>query len=180
MHMDNFSNPLEDEKFDSLREALGALTFSLAEELGEKEEQIKDALAASRRDAAKISRLAGYEITCRYAVGQFLDMNNKFSEAGAKILSLHDDPSFLPALMKEAAEQLKTRESDGRLLKSAMVLIPSEITSITLDRTAVARGIKDAIEWLETDLFPLFREMCPPPPVKPRPPSPPQPPWFIP
>ena len=160
--MDNFDDPVNNEKFDSLDEALGALTFALADELHEKNAQINDARAATRRDPAKISRLAGEEIVYQYAMGQFSELRDKFSEAGLKILSLHDDPSFLPELMNTALNQLKSMQGDGRLLKSAMILLPSQMPETSLERAAVAKGIADAVQWLETDLFPLVAGLCPP------------------
>ena len=161
--MDSFDDLINEEKLDSLDEALGALMFALADELHEKNAQINDARTAEQINPAKISRLAGEEIVYQYAMGQFSELRDKFSEAGQKLLSLHDDPSFLPELMNAAMEQLKTMQTDGRLLKSAMILLPSQVPEISLERAAVAKGIGDALQWLESDLFPLITELCPPP-----------------
>lgn len=151
-----------DETFDSLDDALHALVFAFAEDLHETGMRTDDARAAAQPDTAKISRLGGYDIVGQYAMGQFMDMRNRFSDAGLLISALHDDPSRLPELMDGVLGQLKAMRGDGRLMKSAMVLLPSMIPDVALDRDAVARGADDALEWMEKDLFPLFLNLCPP------------------
>lgn len=156
--MDDFSG---NDTFDSLRDALEALTFVLAEELHEKDMQIKDALA--NRNKIKASRAAGEDAVYQYALGMFLDMNNQYSEAGKNIALLCDDPSRLPALMDEVLTQVKAMRDDGRFLKAAMILIPSRVEGIMPDRAAVEKGVDEAIRALDEELFPIFRDASPPP-----------------
>lgn len=170
----------EDQYFDSLHDALFALDRSLSEDLVETEHKLRDSLGAPVINVRKISRLAGYESAVTYFWGQVREMNNRFTPTGQRIALLHDDPAYLPELMDGMIVQLQFMRATGGLLKSSMVLCPARLEKLMpegaplpdLDRAAVAEGNREAIEWLETDILPLFKSLCPSPPPAPEPPQP--------
>lgn len=173
--MDGFDDPLKDEKFDSLADALHALGFSLCEELLETETRLKSTLSATPLSAARVSRLSARWITLKYACDTFMEMEDPFTPAGVKIAALYDDPAYLPELMDGVLLHIKFMHASGGLLKSGMVLLPSHLEALVsesrggskimppaLDRNEVTAGNAKAIQWLETDLLPLFKGLCPP------------------
>ena len=184
--MDDFDNPQNNEEFDSLAAALSALNFLLRENIHEFQVQLEDELLAAAPSATWVSRLAGHWITVKYACDTFEGMEDRFTPAGAKIAALHDDSSYLPELMDEVLFQMKFIHASGDLLKSSMVLLPAQMQSLfpdvaaplkviipPLDRDAVAKGNAQALKWLETDMFPLLKGLCPP--RRDQPPAPPSP-----
>ncbi|HEY8191946.1 MAG TPA: hypothetical protein VIG74_05940 [Alphaproteobacteria bacterium] len=181
MDIDGFKQEADDgdEYFDSLDDALFALDRSLAEDLTQIEHKLCDSLCARTVDTRKLSRLAGYESALTYVWAQIIEVNNRFTPAGQIVAQLHDDPSFLPELMESMLVQIKFLRATGGLLRSSMVLSPSRLAKLLpegaalpdLDRAAVAEGNREAINWLKTDIFPLFKGLCPPPPSAPEPPQ---------
>lgn len=167
-----------DDHFDSLHDALFALDRSLAEDLVETEHKLHDSLNAPVIDTRKISRLAGYESAITYAWALIMEMNNRFTPAGERLQQLHDDPAYLPELLDGMIVQLQFMRATDGLLRSSMVLCPSRLEKLLpadaplpqLDRAAVAEGNREALAWLENDIFPLFKGLCPPPPPAPEPP----------
>lgn len=164
----------DDDAFDSLAAALEVLNITLFEDIVETEEQIKYHLAKKQQDRKEISRLGGYLMVLKYALGVFRALGDPFCKAGQEILRLDDNPSRLPEIMKSALDQLKFMHSTGGLLKSSMTLLPSDINKMhekpktdipELDRNSVALGNSEALKWLELFLFPLFETNCPPPDI---------------
>ena len=184
--MDDFYNTQNEEPFNSLADALYALNFSLCEEMNKHEVLLKNALTATPQNAVRISRLAGHLLTIKYVRDKFMEMEDRFTPAELKVAAFYDDPAYLPELMDGALLEMKFMQASSSLLKSSMVLLPGQMETLAaerkigpkitlpdLNRHEVAAGNGKALEWLETDLFPLFKEFCPPPNDR----SPPSLPW---